>query len=220
MSSKVDRILKQWHARTDDLPEVPENLGAEIEELIRWKAWIGKLLTQRDQIIERLDRQWLEREEANARSRAISQRQAMEIERELEEKHLRKINSQIRYAYQYVDEVCDKILKEMRRRKKMATIYQQQVRERVAAMEQQRKAEADLKTWEAYIQRINGADDVQPTEAIDVEELARQAEEEARLQAEIEALKAKPTATDEENQATWEAFVQGLNSDQKKTKRG
>lgn len=209
--AKKSLLLNRWqeaeNALFPHLPTLPLELREELQALMQWHAWVGELLLQRDQIIARLDRQWLEREEAARRARAISQRQCMSVAAEQEAARLRKIESRIRALRARIDRVCDQVTEEMERRRQMALQDANQ-----QAQQQAQQVLDDLLTWRLYVQQLQDDDAPAAYDPQAEKEARRQAAQQARVQAEIRKLRQQngPSATDEENQAAWMAFVQSM----------
>lgn len=220
--------------------EIPADIEAEVEELTEWLAWLKKLSAQADVIRARLDAQRRERQETEARIAEIAERQRAEVERELEERRLERFQRKITWLKKQIDEVCDKIIRQMRER-------QQQMEIQAAA--EARKTAEDLQVWEAFKRQILDPaprkpapdervrpvpmnltpaaplhqDDVAAWEAFkrdlsapkkpsrkNDDALVRKQAEEDRLLREFDVYQAKQTATPQENQAAWEEFTRQI----------
>jgi hypothetical protein len=125
--------------------DIPADIEAEVEELTEWLEWLKKLAAQADVIKARLDKQRRERQETEARILEIVERQRAEVERELEERRLERFQRKIAWLKKRIDEVCDKIIHQMRERRRQIEIQ---------AAAEARKAAEDLQVWETFKRQI------------------------------------------------------------------
>lgn len=214
-----DSWLDQWQAEADLLfrhyEGLPPKLQADLDQLRRWgdeaHLLADKILKIRLQLYE----QRQARQEREARIAAIVEWQRRQIERELMEAELARWQKKLASLKAYIDRVTDGVVLEMRRRYQAALAEKAQAD--AAAQEQ---AQADLALWEAFKLSLHppapgqkSLPDPQP------EDLIRQAEREARLRREYEALQARPKVSEDENQAAWADFIQELEGRPKKKPR-
>ncbi len=197
-----------WHRLADDfftrLPEVPDDLRAEVDLLKDYNAQRQEIYVAIQEIRAHLKRQRAAKEAVRARIDAIAERQRIETELDLRLAELRRWNAKMARLKRDIDRVTDKIVAELRERRAQAE-RERLAHEKFAQMQQRRQDAQDLAEWESFKAAMLGE--------VDPAEQRQQADDEARLRQEYEKIKARKPPSEAENQAAWQDFISSLGDD-------
>lgn len=192
------------------LPYLSAHAKEEVAEAIYWIEQCVLLAARADEVRARLDSQRLEREETDARIRAIVERQRMQTEYEIAEKKLRKWQRQLLAMHAKIDQITRNIIHEMNLR------HQEQRQQQQAEQEQHQTQQVeDAAVWQAFMQQLDAEEASEESsedatqEALQPEQIIAQQE---RLLHEYKLYQEQETSTPEEDFAVWQDFIDDMDS--------
>jgi hypothetical protein len=217
---QFDHWIAQWQQEADKLFRyfeiIPPELRLDLQHLRAWGSEAERLIQKYEQVRVEMAIKRQARAEAEARINAIVERQRIATELEWAERELRRFRAKIEALKARIDQVTDKVIREMVARKRRALEDQAHFD---AALRLQ--AEEDLRMWEAFKQRLDAPPSApsQPLPSEDpmsLDALLQQQAQQERLRQEYERYQAKPIPTRDDDEAAWAEFTQQISPPKKK----